>query len=181
VNDLEALAEALSIVQQSIDSQPLPGGHPTPCTEFGVAALVEHINWTHGLLLEAIGGDAVELEDPHDHISAAALAAWTARGVDGSISIGGNDLPAAFGLSLHVLETYVHGWDLAAALGRPFTPSTELTERARSAAEMIITDEARGPDGPYGPAVQVDADADDVAHLIAFTGRDPAWSADGDG
>jgi uncharacterized protein (TIGR03086 family) len=180
VNDLEALTEALSIVQALIDGPPLPTRHPTPCTEFDVAALVEHIDWTHGLLLDAICGSD-QRDDAHSVVSTAALAAWTERGTDGSISIGGNELPAAFGLSLHVLETYVHGWDLAMALGRPFTPSPGLTERARAAAATIITDEARGPDRPYGPAVHVAAGADAVAQLIAFTGRDPAWSAGTDG
>lgn len=174
MNHLEALREASASIQSAIDAAPLPSSAPTPCTDYDVAALVDHINWTHGLLLGALGGDVPDDAD-HSALSGAVLAAWAGRGTEGTISIGHTGVPAVFGLSLHVLEAHVHGWDLARALSHPFTPSPQLTDYAWEAARAIVTEDARSPDGPYRAAVEVPDDADEVARLIAFTGRNPRW------
>ena len=97
------------------------------------------------------------------------------------INLGGNELPAAFGLSLHALETYIHAWDLAKALNRPFLQSAELTRVMTDFAKSFITDDIRGDfvGAPYAPPTRVLDTASEIDHLIAFTGRDPNWTMEG--
>ncbi len=179
----DALIASLDLTQHILDAGPIVDGTaPTPCTDFDVGALVEHIIGTHHFLASAAGSN----DDPvsgspaerHRHAVAVSVGAWRGCDLGGSVDLGGHELPATFVLSLHVLEAYVHGWDLAMALDRPFVPSTDLTAAAHEAARTIITDDARGEAGaPYGPAVVPPGDASDVDALIAFAGRDVRWHA----
>lgn len=185
MNHLDTLQTAIDTMQQMLDTDPIADSafqNPTPCAEFTVAQLAEHIIDTHNLLLGTAGGQPVETGETfsqhHSAVAKAATSRWATRGTDGTINLGGNELPAAFGLSLHALETYVHAWDLATALHRPFTPPTELVRAMTDFAESFITDDIRGEfaGAPYAAAAEAPADASDADRLIAFTGRDPLWS-----
>lgn len=66
----------------------------------------------------------------------------------------------------------VHGWDLAKAAGLPAHIDPDEVPRVRAVAESF-GDALRGP-GWFGPEVELPADADDQAKLLAFLGRDPA-------
>jgi len=90
-----------------------------------------------------------------------------------TVDLGGHQLPAEFALSLHALEAFVHGWDLATALDQPFEPAPELVEAAWESARMIVSDDNRStePGSPYGPAVTIADAASPLDALIAFTGR----------
>lgn len=176
----QALEAAVATAQAVIDRSPISDDdllRPTPCRDFDVAALGDHLIHTHDFLLTAAGGSAVDdggsLAERHRAVAAASVERWATLGTDGSVDLGGNELPASFGLSLHTLETYVHGWDLARSLGRAFEPSAELTDVAWEIAQQIVSDDLRSDDGPYGPAVEVGAGAGLVDRVIAHTGRDP--------
>lgn len=150
---------------------------PTACSEFDLAALGDHIIGTHEFLTTAAGGtvdtSGDTLAEQHRNVGPDVVAAWEARGVEGTIDLGGNDLPAGFGLTLHALESFVHAWDLADALDRAFEPEPDLIEAAWDAARAVVSDDARStePGAPYGPAL--DAGADPLLELIAFCGREP--------
>ena len=179
---IETLRAATVATQRVIDVGPIGDeqlGSGTPCREYDVGQLVDHILETHELLLGAAGGDPVELTgavgDRHQAVAEAAVSRWAARGTEGTVDLGGNELPASFGLALHVLEAYVHGWDLAQGLGRTFDPSSDLTSAVAEIAGQVISDDMRGGEltGPYGRVVALPEGQDAVAELIAFTGRDP--------
>lgn len=179
---IEALQASVDALQAVVGDKPIDTdqlANPTPCKAFTVAQLADHIIDTHVFLLAAAGGTAGDpggsFADRHAAVGAASVAQWTTRDTDGTVDLGGNELPAAFGLDLHTLETYVHGWDLAQGLGRRFTPSKALTEAAWEMAQQIVSDDARGTgdDGPYGPAIKVPTTADTMTRLLAHTGRDP--------
>jgi uncharacterized protein (TIGR03086 family) len=177
---LRTLASSIDLLNQVTDAAPITPddlGEPTPCTDFNVGELVEHVIDSHDFLLRAAGAEPVARSGSptqrHAAVASAVVAAWTARGADGTLDLGGNELPVEFGVSLHAFEAYVHAWDLATALGRAFEPPAELTASiARSAAE-IVSDESRGAGSPFGDAVDLPSDADAVARLVAYTGRDP--------
>ena len=177
---LQALASSIDLLDEVTDAAPITAedlGQPTPCTDFNVGGLVEHMIDSHDFLMRAAGAEPVARSGSptqrHAAVASAAVAAWTARGADGTIDLGGNELPVEFGVSLHAFEAYVHAWDLATALGRAFEPATELTATIARYAAEIVSDESRGAGSPFGHSVDLRSDADDVARLVASTGRDP--------
>jgi uncharacterized protein (TIGR03086 family) len=178
-----ALAEAVGLTQSILDGGPFPDGAArTPCPAFTVDELVDHAVWAHDLLTGAAGGDPTPDGPPRDRLAAAgklAVTTWQRRSTDGTVQLGPNEMPATVVLAIHVVETYVHAWDLAMATGRSFAPSPELTSAACDAARMFLTDDVRGTDAdaPYGPERSVDEGATSVDQLIAFAGRDPGWGA----
>jgi uncharacterized protein (TIGR03086 family) len=72
-------------------------------------------------------------------------------------------------------DVMVHTWDLATAIGR----SVQLDEGivAGMYEGMQHIDEILRSSGHYGPKFDVPADADTQTKLIAFTGRNPFWTA----
>ena len=71
-------------------------------------------------------------------------------------------------------DVFLHTWDLARATGQDVTLDAERC--AQMLAGMEPMDEVLRQSGQYGPRVHVPDDADVQAKLIAFIGRDPAWS-----
>lgn len=187
MNPQHALEAAINELQHIIDIAPLTddmSSGPTPCSNFNVGHLAEHIIDTHNLLLTGSGGNPITqtgpLTDRHRESAAAAVGHWKQRGTDGTINLGGNELPAAFGLSLHTLEAYIHAWDLARSLNRPFEPSDEVSTAMWDFAQGFITDDVRGEtdEAPYRAAINEPADATDLERIIALSGRNPHWRQD---
>jgi len=74
---------------------------------------------------------------------------------------------------MNQLDSLIHGWDLAAALGLPTTLPDDLAERAMQTARITVPP-ARGH--AFGPEVPTAATGG-TDRLVAFTGRDPAgWT-----
>jgi uncharacterized protein (TIGR03086 family) len=151
----------------------------TPCSEYDVQALTDHllnsITLLGGLadakLPERGNDDSVELRV----IGAArpVLDAWHRRGLDGTVTLAANELPATFAASVLSIELLVHGWDYAAATGHPMDVADSLAEYVLGLAKKVITPEGRARVG-FADPVAVPDDAPVLDRLIAFTGRDPA-------
>jgi uncharacterized protein (TIGR03086 family) len=71
-------------------------------------------------------------------------------------------------------DVFLHTWDLARATGQDVT--LDPVRCAQMLAGMEPKDEVLRQSGQYGPRVPVPDDAEIQAKLIAFIGRDPAWS-----
>jgi uncharacterized protein (TIGR03086 family) len=154
----------------------------TPCSEYDVMALTDHllnaITLVGGLadaqLPERDTGDSVEQQV----IGAArpALDAWHRRGLDGTVTLASNELPATFAPGILTLEFLVHGWDFAAATGHPMDVAEPLAKYVFGLAKKVITPEGRAKVG-FADPVAVPDDASALDQLIAFTGRDPTARA----
>lgn len=185
MNQLDLLRASTSITQHLVERTDFDEAllkRPTPCSEYDVGALVEHIIGTHHFLLSAAGGtahDTGSIGDRHGAVTRQAERTWADRGTDGTVDLGGHQLPAAFALSLHALEAFVHGWDLATALDQPFEPTPEAVDAAWEAARMIVSDDNRSTTAgaPYGPAVTLTDLSSPLDTLIGFTGRNPRTGA----
>ena len=74
-------------------------------------------------------------------------------------------------------ELVVHGWDIARSLGRAIEFDDHLVTDVLAAARTWVDAAARTPQ-LFGPEVAVAGDAPALDRLVAFLGRDPAWSVE---
>lgn len=161
-------------------------GLPTPCSGFDVKELLNHIvTGNHMLALVGDGKEASYGDEPdmvgNDPLGAykqsaeAAFAAWSdpaKMNQTFTFPFGQMPGPAAFGTVL--LETWVHGWDLAKATGQDPTIPTPIAEALLAGLQAGGFDAYRNPEGnPFGLAVSVPDDASPTDKLVAFVGRTP--------
>ena len=151
----------------------------TPCTQFNVAQLTEHLLNS----ITAIGGMAgaeIPETDESDSaegrvVSAArpALDAWHRRGLEGNVPFGKGEMPAKGACGILSLEFLVHAWDYARAVGHDVDAPEPLAEYVLGLARATIQPELRSRAG-FDDPVAVAEDAGALDRLVAFTGRDPA-------
>ena len=162
---------------------------PTPCTEWDVRALLNHVIgtlWLSEALLTdsaprhpmAPGGlPASDLadRDPATAYAEAAAAALAAAGAGDAITrmhvtpLG--EMPGPVLAGFTTLDILVHGWDLAKATGQSAALEAGLAGHVLGFASQALTGEARA--GRIGPAVPVPADASVTDRLAGFLGRQP--------
>ena len=165
---------------------------PTPCPDYDVAGLREHVlGWlpVFGTALSDPSGgerpDPTAYHAPDDAATAAAqvrdVAVRVEKALAGGVEVGtvrllGGEQPGRMVVGMLTAEVVAHGWDLARATGRPWQPPAALCDQARSAMTGMLLPEYRGPDKPFGTEVTVAGDASPLDRLLAFSGRDPAWT-----
>ena len=151
----------------------------TPCTEFDVAQLTDHLMNS----ITVIGGHAgaeFSERDRDDSVerqvilaARPALDAWHKRGLDGTVPFGGGEAPASMMAGVLSIEFLVHAWDYAKATDREVTAPDSLSDYVMGLAKQIITPQGRSNVG-FDDPVDVAADAGSLARLIAYTGRQPS-------
>jgi uncharacterized protein (TIGR03086 family) len=162
---------------------------PTPCADWDVRALVNHVvgeqRWTAplfaGATIEEVGdrfdGDLLG-DDP------AATAADAGRetvdvvsapgALDRTVDLSFGETPAREYAAQLLAEYLVHGWDLAVAIGAD--PALD-EEAVRACAEWFTGREDLYREwGVIGPPVEVPPGRGEQARLIGAFGRDPDWS-----
>jgi len=172
----EAALGALQHVLHPISRDEL--SKSTPCTEYDVLQLTDHLLNAISLVGGMADADLPE-RDTDDSVerqvigaARSVLDAWHRRGLDGTVSFASNELPATFAPSVLTLEFLVHGWDYATATGHPLNVAESLADYTLGLAKKIITPEGRAGVG-FADRVAVSDDASALDRLIAFTGRDP--------
>jgi len=171
-------------------------GGPTPCEEYTVGDLLDHIQAfaraftaaarkdTAGMTSGRAPGDASRLGDdwrtriPRDLDALAESwrdpAAWT-----GMTKAGGIDLPGELAGIIALDELVVHGWDVARASGQDYDQDGESLEAVhRFVKQYSGAGQEAAREGMFGPEVLVADDATVLDRIIGITGRDPAWSPD---
>ena len=165
--------------------------NPTPCAEYDVRALVNHLLFW-GPSLEAAGRKEI-VPPPAAAESDVDLTAgdwratlltqldrtaeaWTPKEAwEGAARIiGPTETPAPVLGSMIATELVVHGWDLAAATGQ--TPALDGDLLAYLHEEVSAGAEQGRQMGVYGPEVLVPAGAPTLDRVLGLTGRDPAWA-----
>jgi uncharacterized protein (TIGR03086 family) len=153
---------------------------PTPCNEFSVATLVDHLVTTVAAMAQDVGFDskAETAASPQVRIAAVippVLDAWERRGETGDVVLRGRDLPARLALGILALEMTVHGWDFANAVRAKFAIADDHAEHLLAIAHQTLTPESRRIAG-FNDPLPTEDNASALNRLIAFTGRDPSWS-----
>ena len=148
---------------------------PTPCPDYDVARLVDHLlGWAHSFAARLDG--ATFAGDPNQYRAGpdpAAEFGVAARTMVAAYRDGREQarLPAG----LLVIEFLTHGWDLATATGQPVTFTSAEAEMGLDAGRQMLKPEYRGPGKTFGEQVPVPGSGGAVDRLLGFLGRNPHW------
>ena len=163
---------------------------PTPCAEWDLELLVDHVSDSAGVLHQAIAAGCAGLPRPPGDGPPGAgppgldpvrglrrqttrlLATCTAAGpVPRLVVIGDRELTTNMLALAGALEITVHGWDISVACGagRPVPPG--LAAILLPLAPLLISPATRP--GLFADPVPVPAQASPGDQLVAFLGRQP--------
>lgn len=155
---------------------------PTPCSDYDVRALIEHlyavVGKTIGMaqghaavdLPSSVPADADDLAGGHARLVEQASAAWADDASLATIvEAPFGRVPAAVMISAFVGETLTHGWDLAVATGQDAEADADLAEGALAGAQRVL---AGGREElPFDEPVPPAAAAGPTERLANFMGR----------
>jgi uncharacterized protein (TIGR03086 family) len=164
---------------------------PTPCAGWDLRRLLAHmIGQNHGFAdaaerdvgAEAFAERSLDADireswavsaDRVTHALEAAVA--TDRTVVLAEFSATHRFPAAQVLGMHLLDSAVHAWDVATALGRPCRPDDELVAATLGVAELIPDGDFRDrPGAAFAHALPVPPDDDPWSRALRLLGRQPA-------
>lgn len=159
---------------------------PTPCDEWDVRALVNHVvgaNRRYVMLLAGATAAEVDTTRAVDHIGDDAVAAFRSTSADlsAAFAVAGaldrvcrhpvGDRTGAELLEMRILDVAVHAWDLARALGDDEELDPVLVDHLLAAT--IDLDASRRSGSFADPAGAVPADAPSLVRLLHRCGRLP--------
>lgn len=162
---LDAGLEQLGHLVRSVRDEDLD--RPTPCTDWSVSDLVDHIvRSTANLAVSARGGDADWGGATPHHEDAGAAFSSSAEALR-SAWAQADDTST---IDWHLAELATHTWDLASALGRDTTDlDAEVAERGLAFMSAALKPEQRSPVFEQEQPAPPDADA--YQRIAAFAGR----------
>ena len=163
---------------------------PTPCSDWDVRALVNHVvseqRWSVPLFA---GATIAEVGDKYDgdvlgddpvlsstEAAEDASAAVSESGaMDRTVHLSFGDTPAEEYVHQLLADHLIHGWDLAAAIGADTT--IDADGLAECAGWFDEREEIYRGAGAIGPRIELGPDASDTERLVGRFGRDPrSWS-----
>jgi len=168
---------------------PLEMDNPTPCTEFDVRTVANHMLGTMEAMRRVGASEPLDPQDPwgtngdnvreqwRDDLGRkltefadawSQADAWEGDAMDGA-------MPKELVGDMGYVEVMLHGWDLARGTGQDLEYDDQAVERALEIMEVIGEQGRSG--GAFGPEVQVPDGAAPFAKVLAKSGRDPEWSA----
>ena len=174
---------ALDLASELVTAvRPTDLDRPTPCAGWDLAALLAHMTGqNHGFADALRGGVDVAAYSP-----VPGLAAWPGSVSDllDAVDHPGTDavllpeitterrFPVPVVLGFHTLDTAVHAWDVATALGRVWRPDPPLVAAVLEQARLVPAGSARtAPGAAFGPVLESGAE-DPWLAALALVGRD---------
>jgi len=162
-------------------------GAPTPCSDWDVRALINHITGGSLMFAEAVESGSVpddrlgqllagdNLGDDYrgsfDAAAERAVAAFAIPGaMEKTVKLPFGEMPAGVALQIAIFDVTVHALDLAAATGQSRSLDPEVLESAYGIGTAMIGPDMRVP-GVFGPEVSIAADAPLPDRILAFAGR----------
>jgi uncharacterized protein (TIGR03086 family) len=155
---------------------------PTPCTEFRVRELINHLifeNLAHAALADGTPIPAPDRATDYvgdDHVAAYAASAQAVRAAFSRPGMleqryGPLQAPGSMLVQQLMIELLSHGWDLARATGQPADLAPDVAEDALVVARAWYRDQPRGPGNAFGPEQPAPAGASAADRLAAYLGR----------
>lgn len=165
----------------------------TPCGEWTLRRLLEHmVGQNYGFAAAARGetrdrtvfADRPVGDDPAGAFAASAADVAAAFSESGVLDRGwwlpeirdGRVFPAPVAIGFHFVDTVVHGWDVARAIGLDAKFDPEVLEAALPVAAAVPAGESRLAAGAaFAPAVADGGTGDPLDRIVAILGRSPQW------
>ncbi len=160
---------------------------PTPCAEWDVRALLNHVvagNWwasrlAAGATIEEVGseydGDLLQpspLGEYHESAVAAARAFEAPGALEAPCAVSYGPVPGFVYAGHRLVDVAIHGWDLAVGTGQPSPLTPDLVDACRRVLEPQL--DLLRASGMFGSAQPIPADADATTRLLLTLGRTPA-------
>lgn len=152
---------------------------PTPCAEWDVRLLIEHLVNGNDMFAQAVTGGTAEplvddLLEAYARSTGTVRQAWREPGVlDRDVTLAFGTFPGHAAVRMHFVDHLVHGWDLAKATGQDTTIDDLLATAAYEEMTAALDPSSRGPGRPFAPEVPWRSDAPVHERLVAFLGRQP--------
>ncbi|MFB9238215.1 TIGR03086 family metal-binding protein [Plantactinospora siamensis] len=193
--DLHRLELHRRALRQSVDLVDLIGDDqwalPTPCAEWDLRQLVEHMTLDNRGFAAAAGGERADTAVWSARDFGPDLRAEYARSAERVVAAFRSPAPefwlpritpdttfaADRAIGFHLLDYLAHGWDVAAATGRPVDYPADLVAAVQEIADRDV------PNGPnrlragasFRPALPAQPDESALDHLLRTLGRSPSW------
>lgn len=180
IEGLRASQEAAHDVLAAVPKDQLDA--PTPCSDWNLGQLIDHLVGTQAFMLSASGGEPPEgagtgasrgdFVAVFDDLSAKVASALSAPGfAERKLDLPFGTFTGAQFVQFASLETLVHAWDVARALGRSTDLAPATAEGLLQVARAGVHDSMRGPQANFGPELDPPAGASPADRLAAFLGR----------
>ena len=160
-------------------------GLSTPCTEWNVRDMVNHLISSLYMFSQAAMGAPFNLEEfGVDRVRYDATVSYGQEAAKLKVALGRTgvleqewklafgETPGWLAVDIAIIEFVVHGWDLAKATTSKVEFDPELSEVALANARELTSQFGR-QEGVFGPEVEPPEGADIHQRLAAFLGRDP--------
>lgn len=189
----DVLDEARAALRATVAGVPADGWRrPTPCAEWDATQVLQHAVLDQGAWAAVVSGSQPSGENPFapsGQLDGAPLAyveaaleasapAWARISGDGGpvpTPLPSGAMEPADAAAAAALDAAIHAWDIAMGTGQA-SPLTPALARALTPVAKSIVEPLRQY-GVYAAALEPGADADDVAVLLCYLGRSPAWPA----
>jgi len=184
-NTQRVLDGALGMIESAT---PAALSKATPCTEWDARGLIEHMIGVVQNFNAAFGGAPLTPptgqstaglagDDPAASYQRAADALMQAirkpGALDQTIKLPFGEMPGGQAINIVIGDQSIHTWDLAKALGKPFTMDEEIASGVLGLLHQFVTPDRRGPGQAFAAEVPCPESAPIQERLIAFSGRQP--------
>lgn len=163
--------------------RPKQFGGSTPCAEFTVSGVLDHMTGLASGFAPAFRGDGPTRSDGEpaaagDNDLSTRFQRAMDELLDGVQSPGAMErtidtpfgpMPGSAFSRLIAFDGLIHGWDLAAATNQAWNPPGEVVTEIDTFARRAITPEMRGV--AFAPETHAPSDATPLLRLVAFSGR----------
>ena len=159
---------------------------PTPCMEWDVRALLNHMVGGCEAIVKGASGEPMPSFDEGDHLgddyvgafdraAKSSVEVWRAPdSFDKTFSTPWGDTPGQILFGLALSDAVVHGWDLARATGQQLTADDETAEAIYTMTTSMLEPKGGYPRGDsFGDPVDVPDDAPALDRALGYLGRDP--------
>lgn len=162
----------------------------TPCANWDLRTLLDHMTGQNGGFVEAMSGRELSPADfaPRAHgggawLGSARRAQQAFRAADPDQPVSLPEIPrfprypARTAIGFQLLDTVVHGWDVAVTLTRPYAVPAALADATLTLARAVPGGSSRQAPGAAFAAVRPAGHLDAWSQALGLLGRNADWHA----